>query len=529
MRGAGFYRKFRPFIASLAILALVSLLIFVIFFTVLEWQWVAFLSGILVASVLAMATRTAQAEWRVLRLMAQLNKIKERLAQENAERGRTAATLAMASEHHAKEHEHLTQELGAHNRTKEELRAMQERLQLMSDALSIMAFYCDEQQQCRYSNTAFRTWLHLDADQVNGRHLKELLGEDAFKSMENFVEEALRGGAVHMEWSHQFRFAQCHIEGDLIPHKNPGGQVLGFIGLLADVGARKPPEGAPVIQAARTGSAVHRAQADEMPEQALYIDSIAEQLSSWENAAVRLAEILDKDELRLYHQLILPLKPGPGHPPLHEVLIRLREEEESLTPPGAFIPVVEHFNLMPKIDRWVVKHVTDWYVKKYWGARTAPDELYSINLSGQSVSDPEFADDVSKQIESSRFPAHMLCFEITVEEAVARLDDASRLISRLKQLGCRFVLDGFGDGKVSFEHFKRLPVGFLKIDDSLVRNIIRDKVALDRVTAMQRVCNKIGVRTIAGFVENDDLLNKVKELGMDYAQGFGIDRPKPLK
>ncbi|MGH8743911.1 MAG: PAS domain-containing protein, partial [Burkholderiales bacterium] len=258
MWNAKLYRQLRPYIASLVILVLVSLLIFVIFFTVLEWQWVAFLSGILVASVLAMATRTAQAEWRILRLMAQLNKIKERLALENAERGRTAATLAMASKHHSKEHERLTQELGAHNRTKEELCSMQERLQLMSDALSIMAFYCDEKQLCRHSNTAFRTWLHLDAEQVNGRHLKELLGEDAFKSMENFVEEALRGGAVHMEWSHQFRFAQCHIEGDLIPHKNPGGQVVGFIGLLADVGTSKPPEGAPLGQAVQSGLPAHK-------------------------------------------------------------------------------------------------------------------------------------------------------------------------------------------------------------------------------------------------------------------------------
>ena len=274
MQGVKLYRQFRPFIASVVILVLVSLLIFVIFFTVLEWQWVAFLSGVLAASVLAMATRAAQSEWRVIRRTAQVNRLKEKLAQENVERSRTAEKLAQELEAHAKEHEHLTQEVSAHHRAKEELRGMQERLQLISDALPTMAFYCDEKQQCQHCNTAFRTFLHMDADQINGRHLKELLGENAFESMASFVKEVLTGREVHLECSHQFRFTLTRIEGDLIPHKNPDGQVIGFFGLLADVTARKQADVAPVKQAAQA----------EMPEQAHYIDSISEQLTGWDDA-----------------------------------------------------------------------------------------------------------------------------------------------------------------------------------------------------------------------------------------------------
>ena len=121
-----------------------------------------------------------------------------------------------------------------------------------------------------------------------------------------------------------------------------------------------------------------------------------------------------------------------------------------------------------------------------------------------------------------------MCFEISEEEAVARIDDTSRFITTLKPLGCRFLLDGFGSTKVSFAYLKRLTVHFLKIDDNIVRNILRDTVALGQVKAIQRVCSMVGIRTIAEFVENDELLNKLKELGLDYAQGFSIDQPKPL-
>ncbi|HVS26223.1 MAG TPA: EAL domain-containing protein [Burkholderiales bacterium] len=530
MRGVKLYHQLRPFIAPLVILVLVSILIFVIFFTVLEWQWVAFLSGILSASILSMVSRAAKSEWRVTRRTAQVNKLREKLLQESVKHVQTAGKLAQESEARAKEHESLTRETSAHKRAKEELRATQERLQLMSDALPIIAFYCDKNLTCQHHNAAFRTWLHVEADQINGRQLKELLGENAFESMTSFVKEVLTGRKVHLEWSHKFHFALSHIEGDLIPHKNPSGQIIGFFGLFADVTARKQLDVAPPSSGRRKPiQAAHGAQTAEIPEQALYIDSIAEQLTGWGDAAARLAEILEKDELRLYHQLILPLKPEQGHPPIHEILIRLHEEEESLSPPGAFIPIIEHFNLMPAIDRWVVSHVIDWYVRKHSGADTRPAALYSIILSEQSVSDPGFAEYVRKQIESRRFPAQMLCFVISEEEAIARIDDTSRFIATLKPLGCRFVLDGFGSAKVSFEHLKRLPVDFLKVDDSIVRYILRDTVALGKVKAIQQVCNMVGIRTIAEFVENDEILNKVKELGMDYAQGFGIERPKPLE
>lgn len=530
MRGVKLYRQLRPFFASLVTLVLAALLVFVIFFTVLEWQWVAFLSGVLVASVLAVATRAAQSEWRVLRRTAQVNNLKEKLAQESAEHVKTVEKLSYESVAHAKVHERLNQEITANKRAKEELCVAQERLQLVSDALPIMVFYCDKNLQCQHHNAAFRTWLRLKADQITGRQLKELFGESAFEGMASYVKDALAGVKTHLEWSHKFFFgALSHIEGDLIPHSSPFGQIIGFFGVLTDITAGKQLDFTIVKQTTQAVPAAHKAPTAEISGQAFYINSISEQLTGWSDAAARLTEILEKDELRLYHQLILPLKPNQGYPPIHEILIRLREEEDSMTPPGAFIPIIEHFNLMPAVDRWVVSHVIDWYIRKHPGAGTKQNDLYSINLSGQSVSDSGFAEHVRKQIESRGFPAQMLCFEISEEEAVARLDDTSRFITALKPLGCRFLLDGFGSTKVSFAYLKRLTVNFLKIDDNIVRNILRNTVALSQVKAIQQVCNMVGIRSIAGFVESDELLNKLKELGLDYAQGFGIDQPKPLK
>lgn len=527
MRGVKLYRQLRSFFAPLVTLLLAALLVFVIFFTVLEWQWIAFLSGILVASVLAIATRAGQSEWRLIRRTAQVNKLKEKLAQESAERVKTAEKLAQKLAAHSKGHERLGEEMIAHKRAKEELRGAQERFQLMSDALPIMVFYCDKNLQCWHHNAVFRAWLRLNADQITGRPLKELLGESVFEGVASYIKEVLAGLKTHLEWSHKFFFgALSHIEGDLIPHKDPFGQTIGFFGVLTDTTAREHLDLALVRQAVQAGPAADKAPAAEISGQSFYINSISEQLTGWSDASARLTEILEKDELRLYHQLILPLK--PGCPPIHEILIRLREEEDSLTPPGAFIPIIEHFNLMPAVDRWVVSHVIDWYIRKHPGADAKQKDLYSINLSGQSVKDSGFAEHVRERIESCGFPAQMLCFEISEQDAVARLDDTSRFITALKPLGCRFLLDGFGSIKISFAYLKRLSVDYLKIDDNIVRNILRDTVTPGQVKAIQGVCNIVGIRSIAGFVENEELLNKLKELGVDYAQGFGIDQPKPL-
>ena len=240
----------------------------------------------------------------------------------------------------------------------------------------------------------------------------------------------------------------------------------------------------------------------------------------------RLKSALDEDRFVLYSQPIVAIGPGIRSVSQHEILLRLREEDSTLVPPGAFIPAAERYGLMPAIDRWVVRKTLQWLAAHRADPGLA--ESYGINLSGQSLSDAGFLEFVLQEIERSGIAPGRVSFEITETAAVAALDSAIQFIQALKDKGCHFMLDDFGSGWSSFAYLKNLPVDFLKIDGSLVRDMAHD--ALDE--AMVRAINEIGhvlsIATIAEFVENEAILEKLNALGVDYAQGYAIGRPAPI-
>jgi EAL domain-containing protein (putative c-di-GMP-specific phosphodiesterase class I) len=191
---------------------------------------------------------------------------------------------------------------------------------------------------------------------------------------------------------------------------------------------------------------------------------------------------------------------------------------------------------MPAIDRWVVstlfatqgKNLRQCQGHCQRGNVTPVGCLYSINLSGASINDEHLIDFLREQFAIHLIPPEVICFEITETVAIANLQKAAQLIQDLKELGCRFALDDFGSGMSSFTYLKNLPVDYLKIDGSFVREIPENPVAKAMVEAINHIGHIMGLQTIAEFVENETILQEIRTIGIDYAQGYAIAHPLPL-
>ena len=254
-----------------------------------------------------------------------------------------------------------------------------------------------------------------------------------------------------------------------------------------------------------------------------FLDQMSQELAGWSDPFARLRQALDRDELQLYCQPILSLRP-PGGFVMAEVLVRLREEEALMLPPGDFLPVFEHFGMMPELDRWVVSHVLRWLA----GARPGGFRSFSVNISVQTIGDPEFPGFVAAELRSVRIPPAALTFEIEESSVLARVESASQFAAAVKGIGCKVAIDGFGQRSVSFAPLKSLRVDFVKVDGSIVRNLLRSSVAQQKLKAVVRVGDTIGVGVIAECVEENDILARLRALNVGYAQGFGIVRPAPI-
>ena len=236
----------------------------------------------------------------------------------------------------------------------------------------------------------------------------------------------------------------------------------------------------------------------------------------------RLTEAIKAERLVLYCQDIVPVRPDSGKRHHFEVLVRMMDEAGELVMPGRFLPAAERYNLVLALDRWVIAHSFAWY------ATRRQDQVMSINLSGNTLTDDSILGFVKEELARHAIPPNSVCFEITETAAIANLDHAIRFINELRQLGCLFALDDFGSGLSSFSYLRNLPVNYLKIDGSFVRGLDTDPVNAAMVNAIVQLGKVMNIETIAEFVENDAILQLLKEIGVDYAQGYGIARPGPL-
>jgi PAS domain S-box-containing protein len=225
-------------------------------------------------------------------------------------------------------------------------------------------------------------------------------------------------------------------------------------------------------------------------------------------------------------QRIQPLK-RPSVGAHFEVLVRMLDVDGGLVPPGMFLPAAERYQLMPAIDRWVVRN-TFAACQRALARNPAAIECCAINLSGASLSDAGLLDFVRAQFALYQVPYRLICFEITETAAISNITLAMGFIREMKALGCRFALDDFGSGMSSFGYLKHLPVDYLKIDGSFVKDMLNNPSDLAAVESIHRIGQVFGIETVAEFVENEAIRARLVEAGVDFAQGYGIAKPMPL-
>jgi len=519
----------RVVLPALFTLILIVLLLFTMFFTDFDWQWVTFLGGILFASVMSLVSSTWKSGWRMARRTAEAAHAKQRLSAEIQQHRGTREQLERELVLHQQERTRLAKEAEAHQHALNSKLAAENMLALLALHLDEIAFYVDRSRRCLFHTRRFSAWTGVPPERIDGFAFEDALLPRNAEALRPHLLDALDGRAARAELSligHEG--SEQRIVVDCFPQRDTASQVGGALVLLRE--ALAPAAAATQADGvSATEDAAHSPTklliADESGN-TVYLNSLTEELSGWGNPRARIQSALQNDGFDLYGQDIVALGADAPIKIMRELLIRMRDEEQNMVPPGTFLPIAERFNMMPDIDRFVVRKAIAARAAASAGAAAASAAVLCINLARSSIEDRAFPGFVARALEKSGVAGQTLCFEIADGDAIACLPDATRLARELKPLGCRFSLDGFGRAGIGFEHIKALPLDFLKIDGSIILQILRVPEALSKVRAIQRVSKVIGVLTVAEMVESDDVLERLRLVGVDFAQGFGIAKPR---
>jgi EAL domain-containing protein (putative c-di-GMP-specific phosphodiesterase class I) len=242
----------------------------------------------------------------------------------------------------------------------------------------------------------------------------------------------------------------------------------------------------------------------------------------------KLQSALKESRFQLFYQPIVPAYDNEdGGGPAMEVLVRLQEEDGQQLQPAEFVRAAERYRLMGLVDRWVVQ--TTLAALGRGANQVASDRCVAINVSGQTLADSQFLEFVVECLDSTGVAPAQVCFEISETAVVANLEHARRFVGVLHGMGCQFALDDFGSGVGSFSNLKSLPMDYLKIDGSFIRNLGHDTVNQAMVTAMIKLARTLNFRVIAEQVEDSAALDAARRMGVDFVQGYAIARPQPLR
>lgn len=261
--------------------------------------------------------------------------------------------------------------------------------------------------------------------------------------------------------------------------------------------------------------------------QALYLSLMSKRLMGSGDPRAMLEQALQQDQFLLLVQKIVAVRPGAAEPQCYEVLLRLQQEEERLLPPGGFLDLADSLGMTEELDRWVVRKVLSWGASRLKRNPAGRLPMMCVNVSTPTLDNPDFAHLVRGELNRSGYPPRALCFEIEERDFIERQGSVQRFIAAVKP-DCRIMVDNFGGVRVSFLHLAGLAIDFVKIDGAIVQNIHRDPTELIKAWAINLACQKIGMRTVAKFVESRETLDMLREIEIDYVQGFGIARPAPI-
>ncbi|HET8551513.1 MAG TPA: EAL domain-containing protein [Gammaproteobacteria bacterium] len=240
-------------------------------------------------------------------------------------------------------------------------------------------------------------------------------------------------------------------------------------------------------------------------------------------------EALESGRFVLYAQQIVPIarESGKSYPYDYEILVRMLDQNGNIVPPGQFIPVAERFRLMAQVDRQVLSHLFHMLGDRADGKAGFHGRV-CVNLSGETLGDEEFSDYIKKQFQRYHVAPENICFEVTETAAIQNIDAAARFVSDMQSMGAKIALDDFGSGMSSFRYLRELPIDYLKIDGLFIREILDNDTDRAMTEAISRMAQALGIGTIAECVEDPKVLACLRELNIDYAQGFAIHRPEPL-
>jgi EAL domain-containing protein (putative c-di-GMP-specific phosphodiesterase class I)/PAS domain-containing protein len=491
------YRRVRPAFSAIALIVTTALLVGMIVFTEFDVHWVTFLAGILVAATASLASRAARADRRAVELAEKAGEMEEKLAQEVKRREAADGLLAGSNA----------------------------RLQLIDNDMPTMVAFVDREGIYRYHNRAFREEMRLKAEQLTGIYMRDVLGGKVYNEVAAHVRRALAGETVRFLRTRPDGAPGPGLESWYLPVFTKKGAVEGFFEVSS--GASGPVPSAD----ARTGSRETSAEppGQEGHEQGLYIETFSEAVTGRADASERITAALEKDEFALLCQSIVPLSPRAPAVNHFEIFVRLLEEEDNLMPPGAFFPLAEKFGLLPRLDRWVVRHVVEWASHRRPTAVWSPESIFFINVAKATLCDPAFPEFVASQLRASDILGKSLCFEISDLDATTERAHLARFAAAIRTQGCLLALSGFGRESVSFDGLREFRADFVKIDGMVVLGMLRNNVYLARVASMARVARTIGIRSVAQLVETREIIEKLREVGVDFAQGMGIATPVHLR
>jgi len=246
------------------------------------------------------------------------------------------------------------------------------------------------------------------------------------------------------------------------------------------------------------------------------------------NIADKLIAALKTGGFVIFSQKIVRLAGDAGRP-FQEVLVRFKEEEEKLLPPGTFFPMLEEYHLLPYVDRWVVSHLIQWIGASRADRAERPVPANGINLSEDTLREANFADFVAKHVRSARLPEGTFAFELAWDTALLRIQHLKDLQAKLRPEGCRFTLAGFDGSEASFEFLRLAKPDFVKLTYGIVKDIDRALAASEKVETINGKCHSMGIQTIAEYVESAGVLEQLRLLEVDFAQGLAVAPPQQLQ